>query len=53
MPDRFCSYICFSKHAGSRVSVSDMDIPDIKGADAVWHTGDRIYGRLAIEIAER
>jgi hypothetical protein len=28
-----------------------MDIPNIKGADAVWYAGDRVYCRLAIEIA--
>jgi hypothetical protein len=53
MSDRFCSHFCGSKHSGGGIPVSGMDHLDFKGTDAVWSSGDRIYCRLAIEIAEK
>jgi len=29
-----------------------MDDLDVQGTDAVWNSGDRVYGWLAIDIAE-
>ena len=52
MPDRICPHFCRSKHPGGGVSVSSMDDLDVEGNDAVWNVGDRIYCRLAFEIAE-
>jgi hypothetical protein len=45
-------YFCCSKYPSSGVPVSGMDDLDVKGFDAVWNFGDRIYCRLAIEVAE-
>jgi hypothetical protein len=52
MPDCICSHFCCSKYPSSGVPVSGMDDLDVKGFDAVWNFGDRIYCRLAIEVAE-
>jgi hypothetical protein len=52
MPDRFGAYICCSKHPGGRIPVSGMDIPGVKGIDAVRSAGDWVYCRLVIEIAQ-
>ena len=52
MSDHLSSYFCCSKHPGSGVPVSSMDDLDVQGTDAVWNSGDRVYGWLAIDIAE-
>ena len=52
MLDGVCPYFCYSKHPGSGLPVSGMDDLDVKGTDAVWHAGDRIYRRLVVERAE-
>jgi hypothetical protein len=53
MSDRFCSHFCGSKHSGCGIPVFGMDYLYFTGTDALWRFGDRIYCRLAIEIAEK
>jgi hypothetical protein len=53
MSDRFCSHLCCSKYPGRRVSISGMDDINVKSTNAVRYAGDRIFCRLAIDLAER
>ena len=52
MLDGICPYFCFSKHPGGGLPVSGMDDLDVKGTDAVWNFGDRIYRRLVVGSTE-